>query len=158
MIALYQRVFSAPAFGRIWRLRLRGRFRPDALEPLRLLPALTELDVSRCHWPGGLRGIPGYEFLSRLTSFEAGHNDLLSHDPWDPSMENSSIAALAESPLVANLRHLGLAGNCLTRQDARSLLESPHLGRLTSLDLRDNRNLGEYGEALRRRFGPGVRL
>jgi uncharacterized protein (TIGR02996 family) len=155
-----EQVFSLPVFRRVSRLKLRSRFLPpETLGPLDRLPELTELDVSHCGWVGGLRGLHRRDFFSRLTSFEAGYNDLMHEDLGQYGGENS-IAALADSPNVANLRHLGLADNDLTRWDARRLIESPHLGRLTSLDLRDNkwRGVDKEAEALRARFGPGVRL
>jgi len=153
----YQHVFSAPAFRRVSHLELRGYFAPPTLEPLGRLPALTDLDVSHCGWYAGLGDLPRYDFLSRLTSLEAGDNNLMHEDPGQYGGENS-IAALADSPNVANLRHLGLARNFLTRSHAKHLLDSPHLGRLTSLDLRGNGGIERDAEAFRQRFGPGVRL
>jgi hypothetical protein len=101
--------------------------------------------------------------LAKLTRLEVGHNDLMHEDPGQYGGENS-IAALAASPHVAGLTHLGLADNFIEYEEAEYLLHSPYLNQLTSLDLSDNDVWGDIkkhpalADALRRRFGPGVRL
>lgn len=71
-------------------------------------------------------------------------------------VEDAGAIAIAESPNMAGLRKLSLAGNGLTDRSARAILDSPHLGGLVSLDLRGNRIGKDLQKALRKRHGVGV--
>ena len=57
------------------------------------------------------------------------------------------------SPRCAGLSSLHLAGNGLTDETGRVLLDSPYLANLTCLNLLGNTFSPEMQEALRARFG-----
>jgi uncharacterized protein (TIGR02996 family) len=65
--------------------------------------------------------------------------------------------ALAGSPHLANLITLLLLYNQIGDEGAVALASSPHLANLTTLNLDGNGIEGEGTEALRQRFGAGVR-
>jgi uncharacterized protein (TIGR02996 family) len=138
---------------RLTRLALRRtHVGEDDLAPLTALPRLTELDLAGSGWLCGLGGLPDSPLLAQLARLDLNHNDLLHEDPGVYS-GRTSIAALAASPNVSRLTHLGLADNFLATPDAEWLLNSPHLGRLVVLDLCANDGFRpEVEEALRRRF------
>jgi uncharacterized protein (TIGR02996 family) len=68
-------------------------------------------------------------------------------------LEDSGVAALAESPVVAGLRVLDLSYNCFGEAGARALIESPHLTHLTRLYTNWQHDLGDGAhQMLRRHF------
>jgi hypothetical protein len=70
---------------------------------------------------------------------------------------DEGTVALAASPVVSTLTHLGLAGNLLTNAGAMALASSPHLERLTGLTLWECEKIGAKGkESLKARFGDTV--
>ena len=64
--------------------------------------------------------------------------------------------ALAESPHLTKLTLLNLPDNWIRAEGAVALAESPHLTKLTTLDLQNNGIGAEGAVALRQRFGAGV--
>jgi uncharacterized protein (TIGR02996 family) len=153
------RLAATPHLRRLTRLALRrsAAVSPDDLAPLAALPRLTDLDLSRNGWVGGVGGLPDCPLLARLTRLDLGNNSLMHEDPGQYGGRNG-IAALAASPHVAGLTHLNLADNFLQEGEAEHLLASPHLGRLVAFDLSYNGFRADVEERLRRRFGPGLRL
>ena len=68
------------------------------------------------------------------------------------------LRAVAHSPRLGQLRYLGLESAPLRDEGARLLCESPYLGRITRLAL-CNCGIGKkMTAALRKRFGPALKI
>jgi hypothetical protein len=74
-----------------------------------------------------------------------------------PVVTSSAVIALARSRVCRRLTELDLTYNDLDNDCARSLIRSPHLGRLQSLKLLDgNRIRGRVWQDVLERFGEDV--
>ena len=84
-------------------------------------------------------------------------NDLVDHPNWG-QLTTAGAVALAECPALAELRELNLRLNDIDADGLRALARSPHLNRLSDLQLWHNPGTSNptVRKELRKRFGKAV--
>ncbi len=137
-------LFTAPRLGRLKELYLSfNSIGPAGVRALATSPALAELtrlDLSANPLgPEGAQALAQSQHLDRLRWLNLGGG---------AQLRDAGAAALARSPSLANLSHLGLQSSTIGPEGVRALADSPHLSRLASLDLARNPIKDEGARAL----------
>jgi uncharacterized protein (TIGR02996 family) len=168
-------ILTSPHLSGLRELNLRdNQLGPNGVLPLITapLPNLTALDLSAN--PIGDTGVPGIvgsPVSTKLTSLKLGSDNLFPYvncihaagaqaiarsfymeslrelDLSDHFIGDGGLVALADSPNMANLIHLGVARNdigAIGDSGIEALVRSPHLVHLRTLDFRGNQ-LGTVG-------------
>jgi hypothetical protein len=109
---------------------------------------LERLDLSSTAMTeAGAKLLAGSPAAAGLTSLELREN----------SLGDAGVAALAESPHLGGLVSLNLYRTEMTDVGASALAAAPHLNKLRWVSVRYNHLTAAGEEALRRRFGVGLR-
>jgi Ran GTPase-activating protein (RanGAP) involved in mRNA processing and transport len=169
---------AAHLAGLRWLSLRRNQIGLPGIEALAATPHLKRLRILDLGYnPLGASGIAAlaraaWKDLRRLDVPGCGLGDegaivLAECSPWplrslclaSNGVTAEGVGALAGSALLFDLAYLGLSGNQIGDKGARALCESWSLSRQSKLDLADCGPFSpEVEEALRQRFGVGVRL
>ncbi len=153
-LSVARALLGTPYLSQLTELRMPdgglGRRGAALLAASPVLKNLRALDLDGCDIRDlGVEALVTAPDLGRLTTLRLAENGI----------GNAGVAALAASPRLTNLKALSLARNRFGPKAAQALAASPHLTNLVTLEVQGCKPLGKRGaEALRQRFGAGVRL
>jgi uncharacterized protein (TIGR02996 family) len=120
------------------------------------LRVLTMQGPGTASWPERRHSWAGVEGARALAG-APGAAGLVHLDLGNQRITDAGVKVLADSPHLGALRCLGLWNNGIGSAGAKALLATGRFQRLDSLDLRSNPLPAGAREALRKRFGHGVR-
>jgi uncharacterized protein (TIGR02996 family) len=169
---------AAPWLARLRQLKLRGAFKDAGVSALvgsSHLAGLTVLNLGSCGVGAGGAGVLATARIQGLQALSLSGNPVrdaglaaLLGGPLLGScsrlylarcgLTDVAVTRIASEERLSKLTCLCLGGNAVTDAGAKALAESPHLGQLKRLELAVNDLSKPVQQALKERFGSGVKL